>query len=86
MLESKIQAQIIKKLEKWGWLVNKIIHCSNPGWTDVECFRNKVAVFVEVKQPGEEPDDLQLYRHRKLQEQGFEVIVASSVSHISHLK
>lgn len=86
MKESEIQSAITRKLESWGWLVHKVIQSSKNGWTDLEAFRKGIAVFIEVKQPGEIPDDLQLYRHNKLRQQGFEVIVASSVRAISHLK
>lgn len=86
MKESEIQSAIIHQLELWGWLVHKVIQSSKNGWTDLEAFRKGIAVFIEVKRPGEKPDDLQVYRHTKLRQQGFEVIVASSVKAIDHLK
>lgn len=85
MLESTIQAKIIRRLEASGWIVNKVISCSNPGWTDLEAFRSKVAVFIETKVPGRKPESLQLYRHKKLREQGFEVIVATDINDVKHL-
>lgn len=85
MRESEIQRKIIKKLEAAGWLVNKILSCSKPGWPDLEAYRNKVVVFIECKIPGKQARDLQLYRHRKLREQGFEVIVADDEKQVEHL-
>lgn len=86
MRESEIQSAIIRQLEKHGWLVHKVIQSSKNGWPDLEAFRNKVAVFIEVKQGRKEPDDLQQYRHDKLRKQGFEVIIAKSLQDVSHLQ
>jgi hypothetical protein len=84
--EADIQAQIISKLERAGWLVNKILSCTNPGWTDLECFRqHPEMVFIEVKKPGEKPRPLQDYRHKKLRDLGWTVIVADKLSDIKHL-
>jgi hypothetical protein len=41
-------------------------------------------VFIEVKQPGKKPNDLQKYRIEKLQKQGFAAITAMSVSDVSN--
>lgn len=86
-LESATQRKMIVQLEKWDWMVNKVINCSNPGWPDLECYRNKIAVFIEVKREGETAKELQQYRHKQLREQGFEVISeATSLSDIVHLR
>jgi hypothetical protein len=86
MLEAAIQTKIKKELEKHGWLVVKIIQASLNGWTDLQALRNKRIVFIECKQPGKTPSDLQLYRHRQLRDQGFEVIgCATSINDIIHL-
>jgi hypothetical protein len=67
--------------------VNKIISCNNAGWPDLECFRNKEAVFIECKKPKKIAEELQKYRHRILREQGFQVISeATSLSDIVHLR
>lgn len=86
MRESEIQSKIIQSLEKRGYLINKIIQSTKNGWPDLEALKNKVATYVEVKIPGEEPDNLQIYRHNQLRQQGFEVIVASSLKDVEHLK
>jgi predicted mannosyl-3-phosphoglycerate phosphatase (HAD superfamily) len=43
------------------------------------------AVFLEIKQPGKKPSELQAYRIDQLRKQGFEVIVATSKTDIEHL-
>jgi Holliday junction resolvase len=86
MLESAIQSKIIKALEKAGWYVIKLIHTNKPGICDLECHRNGRTVYIEVKQPGEEATDLQLYRHKELRDHGIEVISeATSINDVKHL-
>lgn len=86
-LESKIQREIVVFLEKHGWIVNKIIQCSKNGWTDLEAFRQyPQMIFIECKRPGEEPEDLQKYRHDKLRKLGWTVIVADKVEDVHHLR
>lgn len=79
MLESEIQRKIIRQLEADDWLVIKIIQCNKNGFTDLIALKNKRAVFIEVKRPGEKPTELQLYRHKELRGQGFEVIVTTGL-------
>lgn len=86
MLESKIQSGIKKALEKSGWLVVKIIQCSLNGWTDLQAHKNSITIFIECKQVGKKPTELQLYRHEQLRKHGFEVIpCATSIKDIEHL-
>jgi hypothetical protein len=54
MKESAVQASIIRNMERAGWLVNKIIQCTNNGWPDLECHRDGYTLFIEVKKEGEE--------------------------------
>lgn len=70
-LESKIQARIIKRLEKEGYWVVKIILSSKPGFPDLLVLKDGKAFFVEVKRPGEKPRPLQEYRMNELRELGF---------------
>ncbi|WP_018629233.1 VRR-NUC domain-containing protein [Niabella aurantiaca] len=72
MLESAIQSKIIKRLEKSGWIVIKLIQTTKNGIHDIIALKNSKAVFIEVKKPGETPSDLQKYRHRKIREAGFD--------------
>lgn len=85
MRESIIQKQIIEYLEKNGWLAVKIIQCNKNGWPDLMALKNGRTVFVEVKQQGKKPTDLQTYRIDQLNKQGFTAIVATSVNDISFL-
>lgn len=85
-LESKLQAKIIKHLKSCGWLVNKIIRCSNAGWPDIECYRNKIAVFIEGKAKGKKAKPLQEYRHEQLRGQGFEVYTIDNFEDYLKLK
>ncbi len=75
MLESKIQGRVITVYEADGWLVNKIIQCTNNGWPDLECYRNGITLFIECKAPGEKCSPLQLYRHTQLRNAGFTILV-----------
>lgn len=86
MLESKAKKLIVQSLKKRGWIVNCIIACSKPGWPDVECFKNKRTVFIETKKITAAARPLQEYRHSKLREQGFEVIIGKTLKDIEHLK
>ena len=74
-LESKIQAQIITKLKKAGWLVMRAITISESGYPDLFCFRKGWVVFIEVKRPGQKLRKIQEYRKRQLEENGFQVYV-----------
>jgi Holliday junction resolvase len=84
MRESIIQTQIKKYLETNGWMVIKLIQTSCNGIPDLMALKNGRTVFVEVKQPGKKPNDLQQYRIEKLQKQGFAAIVAVSVNDVSN--
>lgn len=77
--EAEVQASVIKKYKKEGWLVNKIIQCTNNGWPDLELYKNKVVFFVECKATGETPNKLQEYRHQLLRDQGFAVLIIDTV-------
>jgi Holliday junction resolvase len=78
MRESIIQTQIKKYLETNGWMVIKLIQTSCNGIPDLMALKNGRTVFVEVKQPGKKPNDLQKYRIEKLNKAGFPAIVATS--------
>lgn len=75
MSESKIQASVIRNLERSGWLVVKIIQSTKNGWPDLQAVKNGLTVYIEVKDIGKNPDPLQLVRHRDLQKAGAFVYV-----------
>jgi Holliday junction resolvase len=84
MRESIIQTQIKKYLETNGWMVIKLIQTSCNGIPDLMALKNGRTVFVEVKQPGKKPNDLQKYRIEKLNKAGFAAIAATSVADVSN--
>jgi Holliday junction resolvase len=77
-MESKIQANIKARFEKAGWLVVKLIQTNCNGIPDLMCLKDGKTVFVEVKQPGKKPTELQQFRHDQLTQNGFQVFILSS--------
>jgi Holliday junction resolvase len=70
-LESKVQRDIKKKLERAGWKVLKVIQLSENGHPDLLCMRDGVTVLIEVKRPGAEPRPLQQHRINQHVANGF---------------
>ena len=77
-MESKIQSNIKARFERAGWMVVKLIQTNCNGIPDLMCLKNGKTIFIEVKQPGREPTELQKYRHAELIKQGFTVHVLTS--------
>lgn len=77
-MESKIQAKIKARFENAGWIVVKLIQTNCNGIPDLMCLKGGKTVFVEVKQPGNEPTELQKFRHSELTKQGFQVFTLTS--------
>lgn len=86
MLESEIKRRGTKLLESWNWEVVHIIQCNKNGYPDTLILRAGIAVFIEWKQPGKKPEELQLYRHKKLQEQGFKTFVITDLKELDALR
>jgi len=80
MKESEIQTDIIRYLETHDFLVVKLIQTNKNGWPDLQAHKNGYTLFIEVKRPLGILSDLQKYRHRKLEKQGFTVITTSSLN------
>ena len=75
MLESKIQAKLIKQLESEGCYVIKLVTTNKNGIADLLVFdRNNVPKFIEVKQKGKKPRPLQTYRAKELLERGINAV------------
>lgn len=72
-LESRIQSQIIKRYEKLGYMVVKVLLCNKNGFPDLMLLKDGKASFIEVKRPGEKPRPLQEFRINELRSLGFEV-------------
>jgi Holliday junction resolvase len=81
-MESKIQANIKARFERAGWIVVKLIQTNCNGIPDLMCLKNGKTVFVEVKQPGKKPTELQQFRHDQLTQNGFQVFILSSQKEI----
>jgi Holliday junction resolvase len=77
-MESKIQAKIKARFEQAGWIVVKLIQTNCNGIPDLMCLKGGKTVFVEVKQPGKKPTELQQFRHDQLTQNGFQVFILSS--------
>jgi hypothetical protein len=75
MLESKRQTKIRNALIKDGYFVTKLTVTSTPGIPDLLAIKDGKALFIEVKQPGNNPTELQLFMHDKLRSFGCEVKV-----------
>ena len=76
MLESKIQAKIIKRFTDAGYLVIKLIKTSKNGIPDLMALKDGKVLFVEVKRPllGK-LSKVQEYRIKELKEHGFETLI-----------
>jgi Holliday junction resolvase len=81
-MESKIQAKIKARFEQAGWIVVKLIQTNCNGIPDLICLKGGKTVFVEVKQPGKKPTELQQFRHDQLTQNGFQVFILSSEKEI----
>ena len=77
MLESTIQKQIITRLDKAGWIVDKPVTRSHKGFPDLTAYKDGTTVFIEVKRPGEKPTKIQEFWILKLRMSGFDAYVMS---------
>ncbi len=75
ILESKIQAKLIKEYETMGYYVIKLIKTNKNGIPDLICLKDGKAFFVEVKSEKGKVAPLQKFRHEELLKFGFETIV-----------
>lgn len=82
MRESDIKRRACTALTKRGWLICHVIQCSLNGWPDTMALKNGRIIFIEFKQPGKKPRDLQQYRIDKLEKQGFETIVITEENQV----
>lgn len=76
MLESKIQAKIIKRYTDQGYFVVKLIKTSKNGIPDLMVLKDGKVLFVEVKRPiiGK-LSKVQEYRIKELKKYGFETLI-----------
>lgn len=85
MLEKHIQSAIRDRLKAKGYLVVKLVVTSMFGIPDLMAIKDGSVVFIEVKQPGKKPTDLQVATHVKLRRAGAKVLLASSIADIDTL-
>lgn len=76
MLESKIQAKIIKRFTDGGYMVIKLIKTSRNGIPDLMALKDGKTIFIEVKRPllGK-LSKVQEYRIKELKEYGFKTLI-----------
>jgi Holliday junction resolvase len=76
MLESNIQAKIIKRFTDAGYMVIKLIKTSKNGIPDLMALKDGKTIFIEVKRPllGK-LSKVQEYRIKELKEYGFETLI-----------
>jgi Holliday junction resolvase len=76
MLESKIQAKIIKRFTDSGYMVIKLIKTSKNGIPDLMALKDGKTIFIEVKRPllGK-LSKVQEYRIKELKEYGFDTLI-----------
>jgi hypothetical protein len=86
MLESALKRKSTGLLESWGWMVIHLIQTNTNGIPDTLILRKSEIFFIEFKQPGKAPRELQVYRIRKLQEQGFKTFVVTDLKEIEKLR
>lgn len=76
MLEAKIQAKLIKQLEKKGWYIVKTIKTNKNGIPDILAFKPRLPpLFIEVKQKKGKLSEIQKYRINELKAKGFKAYV-----------
>ena len=75
ILESKLQAKIIKHYESLGYYVIKLIKTNKNGIPDLLCLKDGTGFFIEVKSEKGIVRPLQKYRHEELIKYGFKTII-----------
>jgi Holliday junction resolvase len=76
MLESKIQAKIIKRYTDEGYFVIKLIKTNKNGIPDLMLLKDGKTIFIEVKRPMVgKLSKVQEYRIKELKEYGFETLI-----------
>ena len=69
-MESRLQARIIRFVEKSGGFALKIIRCNKAGFPDLILYFPDDVIYIEVKDKGKKLDPLQSHRHDELRKYG----------------
>ena len=79
MRESTYQSKLIKRYEKEGWTVIKLIMSNKAGFPDLILCKPDQVKFVEVKAKGGRLSKIQEYRIEELRSKGFEVEIKKAL-------
>ena len=74
-LESKIQKEVIDKMEAQGFFVIKLIKTNKNGIPDLLCMRKDEYFFIEVKSAKGKLSEIQKYRIKDLERFGVKSFV-----------
>ena len=76
VLETSIEDWVVKQAGDLGIPCLKLNLKGNRGWPDrIFLIPGGRPLFIEFKRPGEEPEPLQLHRHRILRKLGYDIEV-----------
>jgi len=79
MLESKIEKDSVKAAEKLGWFSFKVVSPNFRGAPDRAFIKDGKTIYIEYKQQGKKPTQLQLKVHDIFANHGTTVHVSTSV-------
>lgn len=80
-MESKLQKQVIKLLEKSGWYVLKVVSSNKPGHPDITAFNEGgETIFIELKSKGKKTTKLQDYRIAELKRRQFKCFIIDDLA------
>lgn len=91
--ETEIQSEIREYLQLCGWTVYRmnsgrkggmLLH--RKGTPDLLAMRKGKSVFIEVKRPGYKPTKDQVEEHKRINDNGFAVVIADSIDAVTGLR
>lgn len=80
--ESELQSEIIKRLNKHGWGVIKLIQTNFNGVPDLLCLRKGICMFLEVKTSAGVVSELQKHRIEQINAYGVFAAVVRSIEDV----
>lgn len=80
MTEAQYQSRLIKRYEKEGWHVLKLIQLNKAGYPDLLLLKPNDVKFVEVKAATGKTSKVQEYRIAELRSIGFNVEICKAPS------